>query len=106
MALLEKLRTALPADYSVEDYIDEGGQGAVFVGELHGETVALKLFSANTDPRRIQREIEALSAIDCANLVKVRGAAVVAIDGTHYPLVAYEYLEKEPIEPSCESLAS
>lgn len=92
MTLLEQLRVALPDGYLVGDYIDEGGQGSVFAGELRGERVALKLFSANTDPRRIQREVEALSTIDCPNLVKLRAAETVNIDGAPFPLLAYEYL--------------
>lgn len=92
MDLLQKIQAALPQGYLANDYIDRGGQGSVFRGELNGEPVALKLFAQSPEQRRIDREVELLSRIDLPYLVKLKGYVRVEIDGVELPLIAYEFL--------------
>lgn len=87
-----KIQAALPTGLVIDDPIDKGGQGAVFRGRLNGKVVAIKLFHPDCDLRRLQRELEVLSKIDCDYLVKVKDSFTVSIDGLRCPLVAYEYL--------------
>jgi len=91
--VLATLREALPPEYSVEDYIDGGGQGAVFRATLNGERIALKVFRPDADLRRLQRELSLLSEIDCPNLVKILNAAQIDVGGFRTTVVAYEYLD-------------
>jgi eukaryotic-like serine/threonine-protein kinase len=90
--LLNQLQAVAPADFRVDGYIDAGGQGAVFRGEYQGREAAVKLFGPHHDPRRLDREIQLLQAIDHPNLVKILGTTTVTIGGTAHPLVAYEFL--------------
>ena len=47
--LIDRLRAALRPEFRVDDYIDAGGQGAVFRGQYQGQDVAIKLFGPNQD---------------------------------------------------------
>ncbi len=89
--MLDVLRQALPANYSVEAELQAGGQGSVFRGCYRGIPVALKVFNAGVDQRRVQREIELLQQIDCPHLVKVISNDQIRIEGSDLELVAYEF---------------
>jgi len=90
---LAPIRAALPADYCVDDHINSGGQGSVFRGKVHGTPAAIKVYSATSDPRRIERELTALRSIDCPHLVKVLDTTAIEIGGTRHEVIAYELLE-------------
>ena len=89
---LDEVRAVLPHTYSVRSYLDAGGQGAIFLGELRGERVAIKIFQPSHDQRRLERELEALAKIDCPYLVKVKDFTAVSLGGGAHPVVAYEFL--------------
>lgn len=89
---LDQLRAALPSGWYVDRTIRGGGQGVVCLGKLNNEEVAIKVFSLTTDTRRIERELDCLTKIDCPHLVKVRGRTDVSIAGVSAVVVAYEYL--------------
>lgn len=86
------LRVALPDQYTVENYIDRGGQGSVFRGTLDGQDVALKVFQAAHSPKRLARELAVLERLDCEHVVKMLRAETIKVDGNECALVAYEYL--------------
>ena len=90
--LIDLLRAAVPADIQVDTYLDAGGQGAVFLGRYGAEQVALKVFAANHDQRRLDREIALLQNLNHPNIVKIRTVKTVTLNGTTCPLVAYEFL--------------
>src|SRR5260370_894703 len=90
--LLDSLRLSLPPDLQVDNYLDAGGQGAVFRGRYREEDVALKVFAAGQDPRRLEREIALLREIDHPNLVKIRTAVLIDLGGQPCSVVAYEFL--------------
>lgn len=88
---LAELRAALPARFAIDDYIDKGGQGAVFRGSYEGRPAAIKLFAPGSDPRRLEREVALLAGIRNQNLVQLLGHDVVTVQGVTGRLVAYEY---------------
>jgi len=90
--LIGLLRAAVPADFQVDTYLDAGGQGAVFLGRYQTQQVALKVFATNHDQRRLDREIALLQNLNHPNIVKIRTATTVVLNGATCPLVAYEYL--------------
>jgi eukaryotic-like serine/threonine-protein kinase len=90
---LGAIRAAMPADYTIDDHINSGGQGSVFRGSVNGTPAAIKVYSPTSDPRRIERELTALRAIDCPHLVKVLRTTPIDIGGTRHDVIAYELLE-------------
>jgi serine/threonine protein kinase len=90
--LIALLRAALPAEFQVDGYLDAGGQGAVFLGRYQTQQVALKVFATNHDKRRLDREIVLIQNLNHPNIVKIRAATTVVLNGAACPLVAYEYL--------------
>lgn len=94
--LIDEIRAALPAGYTVEQSLGKGGQGAVFKGARAGASVALKFFAPDpADPgfQRLRREIDLLSTIDCPSLVKLVDFQVVVVAGQSVPMVAYELID-------------
>lgn len=89
--------TTIDGRYVVERKLIEGGMGKVYVAgdrQLH-KPVVVKVLSetALQDPdavRRVQREIQALSAIDHPNVVTAFGAGEVA---PGKPYIAMQYIE-------------
>jgi serine/threonine protein kinase len=91
--LIDLLRCACPPGITVLAPIAAGGQGSVFSGFLNGTPVALKVFATHVaDPRRIDREIRALQAIQCPFLVRLVASMAVDLGGRSCPLIAYELL--------------
>lgn len=88
---LNQFRAAMPSGYELECPLGQGGQGMVFRGSLRGETVAIKIFVAPDDPRRLERELVLLRGIDCANLVTLRDSTLITVEGRSLTVVAYEY---------------
>jgi serine/threonine protein kinase len=106
--LLVALRASLPPGYTIDGYLDRGGQGSVYSGTLAGENVAVKVFELGADRRRIDRELDLLQKMDCPYLVTVRGTADVLISGTQFSIVAYELLPggdlRQFVQPSSPNL--
>jgi serine/threonine protein kinase len=91
--LIDLLRCACPPGLTVLAPIAAGGQGSVFSGALNGTPVAIKVFAAHlADPRRIDREINALRAIQCPFLVRLVENMAIDLGGRSCPLIAYELL--------------
>jgi eukaryotic-like serine/threonine-protein kinase len=89
--MLQQFRAAMPSGYELECPLSQGGQGMVFRGSLRGETVAIKIFLAPDDPRRLERELVLLREIDCGNLVALRDSTLITVQGRSLTVVAYEY---------------
>jgi serine/threonine protein kinase len=90
---LDLLRAALPPEYEIVAHLNRGAQAAVFEGRYNGERAAIKVFAPTADQRRVDREVDALQAIDCDYLVKVRGSTTIAVMGERLPVIAYEFLD-------------
>lgn len=88
--LIDFIRPHLPEDVDVEGPLGEGGQGAVLKGTACGTPAAIKIFRPDTDHRRVDREIELLSSLDCPRVVKLIRAETLAINGESLRLIAYE----------------
>lgn len=89
--LIDALRANLPADVTVDSYVDEGGQGAVFQGTVKGATAAIKVFSPHGNPRRLERELSLLRSIDCPHLVRILWDGSVDLGGLSCSIVGYEF---------------
>lgn len=89
---VDELRRALPPDYAVVGQLGGGGQGTVFRGECKGIPAALKVFDSQANSKRIERELAALSSLDCPYLVKVLDSTRVFMGGTPRDVIAYELL--------------
>ncbi len=91
--LLDSIRTCLPQGVVIKDYLDRGGQGAVFRGWADGKPAAIKLFKPRSDPRRLERELELLESLDSPHLVRIIRHDRITYEGTALPLVSYELHE-------------
>ena len=91
-AVIDEIRAALPGDYTVDGYLDGGGQGAIYRGTYQGHVIALKIFRPGTDQRRLARELKALATINSPYLVAVRDYRDISIGGDQLSAVAYEFL--------------
>jgi serine/threonine-protein kinase len=77
-------------DLNVIREVKPGGQGTTFeaLRKVDGQRAALKIYSAATDPERVQREIEKLLRINSPHVMKVlhrrnaefRGKPVIAVE--------------------------
>lgn len=107
--LIDRLRAAVPAGFQIDGYLDAGGQGAVFLGRYQNQEAALKVFAPTHDQRRLEREIALLQTINHPNVVKIRTAATVVLNGVSCPLVAYEYLTggdlRKHLQPTATTLS-
>jgi eukaryotic-like serine/threonine-protein kinase len=90
---IDVVRAALPAGYDIVDYVDRGGQASVFDGTYTGQRAAIKVFNPSAEQERVDREIDALRAIDCDYLVEVLANTTITLLGQRVPVIAYEFLE-------------
>ena len=90
---LDKLRRALPSQCTVERTLTPGGQGVTLLGTYRGDRAVLKMFSPYQHPKRILREIDALSKIKCPHLVRLIGYDTIRLDNEEMTLLAYEFYE-------------
>lgn len=88
---LDVLAAHLPPRYKVDRYLAKGGQGSVYLGTIDGTKAAIKLFAPGTDPRRLERELDALSNISCPHVVTLLAHDQIAIEGVPVSVVAYEF---------------
>lgn len=88
---IDKVKVALPSEFSVEDFLGAGGQGSVYRGKVAGRAAAIKLFEKDIDPRRVDRELDSLRTIACPNLVKVLSDCQITIDHRTIGVIAYEF---------------
>jgi serine/threonine protein kinase len=89
---LQAIQASLPAEYSILEPIDRGGQGTVFRGHYAATPVAIKVFRPDADLRRIERELQLLTQLDCPHLVKIVAHHHITLHGQSTTVVAYELL--------------
>lgn len=89
--LEDRLRASLPSHVSIVRPLAAGGQGTVFLGECHGQQAAIKVFSASTDLRRVDRECDFLAKSTCPYVVRVMEHFDIKIDSDSVRIVVYEY---------------
>ncbi len=91
--LRQLVRDALGPDIAVDDYINGGGQGALFRAKRAGADVAVKVFDEDENPERVVHEVEALTDVDSPFVVKALDAGMIALPGGgEVPYIVYEYL--------------
>lgn len=78
----------LPNDIVLEQQLAEGGQGVVYRGHAAGTPAAIKIYLPGQLQRRVQREVDALAALDCPSIVNLLWSGTVEIAGCELPVVA------------------
>lgn len=99
---VSELNDNLPKKWEVEAPLGAGGQGTVFRGKIAGQVAAIKLFHDDGDGTRVAREVDALSNIDCPNLVRVLGSCAVTISAKVFQVVGYEFLQHGDLGSQCQ----
>ena len=89
---LDALARSISAPFQVETLIAVGSQGAVYQGRYLGQPVAIKIFPAGHDHRRLALEVGLLQKLNHPNIVKIRAVESVSVNGAVLPLVAYDYV--------------
>jgi serine/threonine-protein kinase len=87
----DRLRAVLPSHVSIATSLATGGQGTVFRGECRGSPAAVKVFSAATDLRRVDRECDLLSKLSCPHVVRLIEHFDVKVDADSLRIVVYEF---------------
>lgn len=88
---------ALPPQVTVTEVIEEGGQGVVYKGFVVGESAAVKVYRPGQIRKRIDREVAALSNLDCASIVKLLWSGTISLDGHDVQVVATEFIAGRPL---------
>lgn len=89
---IDEIGRALPSNYALQGFIDQGGEGAVFKGKVGSQLVAIKIFNPQGDARRISRELSLLQTISCDHLVSIVDTTQIELRGVEVTVVAYDYL--------------
>ncbi len=81
-----------PRDLSVSALVKQGGQGAVFSGSYDGQSSAIKVYYPGQLDKRVEREIDALTSLDCPSIVKLYWSGTVDYDGEAIPVTSTEFI--------------
>jgi eukaryotic-like serine/threonine-protein kinase len=87
----DQLRAAAPQHISISAPLGAGGQGTVFRGTCNASPAAIKVFTPATDARRIDRECQLLSALNCPYVVRILEHFPVTVGTERLRIVVYEY---------------
>jgi eukaryotic-like serine/threonine-protein kinase len=91
---LQFVRDALAPGVAIEDYLNGGGQGALFRGKRDEADVAVKVFNHDENPERVIHEIEALADLDSPYLIKALDGGMIRLPSDdEVPYMIYEYLD-------------
>lgn len=95
---MPEVQAALPANLKIDLFVFEGGQGIVYKGTVDGTSAAIKIYFGRDIERRIEREVRALRAINCVNVVKLLWTGQCNIAGSNLDVVATEFIDGENLE--------
>lgn len=84
----ENIVELLPKDIQIIELLDRGGQGVVFKGRMNGIDAAIKIYFPGQLHKRIEREVNALSLIECPTIVKLLYSGIISVGEHSLPLVA------------------
>ncbi len=85
-------------NFKLNNILKYGGQGAVYKGELNGNSVAIKFYFPGDTETRIDREIRDLKKISNPNIVKLYITDDIQIHGRNIRVVASEFIEGMDLE--------
>ena len=100
------MAAALPAEFTLSEIVDTGGQGVVYKGAYRGMPCALKVFFPGQVERRVAREVTALANIDCPTVVKILWSGDTELEGVTLPVVVTELIEGAPLHRSLDGPAT
>ncbi len=81
-----------PDDLRAIALVKKGGQGAVFSGTFAGEASAVKVYYPGQIENRVEREINALTSINCYSIVKLYWSGIVEYEGESIPVTSSEFI--------------
>lgn len=94
-------------------FLAESGQKYVFRGRKSGEDVVLKIFKADQEQVRIDREIQAVAKLNCDYVPEILEWGQRSIDGETWPFLVERFvagdsyrvvLQRSPVQPLDEVL--
>ena len=85
--------TCLPNNMTLYEPLPPGAQGVVYRGEVDGRPSAIKVYFPGHVEQRVQREVDALLAIECRCIVALHWAGSIQVDGRELQVVATELVE-------------
>ncbi|MEZ6194785.1 MAG: serine/threonine-protein kinase [Planctomycetota bacterium] len=96
----EFVAALLPDEIKIREKLAEGGQAVVHRGTVGSIDAAVKVYLPGQElERRVEREINALSNIDCPSLVKLLWSGEVLVSNQlRLSVVATEYVDGEVLE--------
>lgn len=78
----------LPDSIELGNFLDFGGQGVVYAGAVEDKAAAIKIYFPGQTHKRIQREIDALSAMNCPSVVGLLATAQIPYKKAELQVVA------------------
>ena len=83
----------IPEDLSASGLVKMGGQGAVFSGQFEEEPAAVKVYYPGPIDQRVEREIDALTQLDCPTIVRLQWSGAVNYKGDAVPVTSCEFID-------------
>jgi eukaryotic-like serine/threonine-protein kinase len=96
--VLTNVAPKLPSHIRIDDNLARGGQGAVYRGTVNGAPAAIKIYYSGDVQRRIDREVEALNALNCYSIVKLLWSGYLPLQNTELPVVATSLVAGAPLD--------
>src|SRR5262245_37945779 len=88
----------LPEAVKIREPLAEGGQGIVYRGIASDQDAAIKIYFPGQLTERVDREVEALRAIDSPVIVRLLWNGHLSILENELPVVATSFLEGTALE--------
>ena len=98
LADLNNIKPFLPDHLTIENLLPEGGQGVVYKGSVNDSPAAIKIYYPNQIEQRLEREVNALRAIDCPNIVKLLWFGKLIIQNDEYLAMATSLVDGEGLD--------
>ncbi len=87
----------LPHGAEIEGFLASGGQGYVYFGLYFGHKAAIKIYYPGQNLERIEREVNALTEINCDEIVKLLWYGKITVFGVDLPIVITELVIGETL---------
>lgn len=94
---VENVAPLLPSDVQVDERISIGGQGVVFRGFVDSVEAAIKIYFPGQVDKRIEREIHALTELQCTTIVDLLWSGKVDFLDRELNVVATNFVEGNPL---------
>lgn len=99
----ENIAHLLPDDIQVHDKLFVGGQGVVYQGLVDSVEAAIKIYFPGQVDKRIEREIRALTELQCSTIVDLLWSGKIDFHGRELNVVATSYVDGTPLDKLVQS---